>query len=203
MGKRAKMNVVVEDARRMVVERSIENPLVTDALIAEKPRARWMHGYVNMVTLAGGAARMKGLSEAQLAAAVRYRQLSDAATIGGSRATDYSSPKVDVSASGRDPAEDGALARREFVVARRYIGPLLWSVLDRVICDEMSVREAADAMGKGGGNGQLLTSRRVRDGLDGLVEHFARGRRGVRGEGSAADDWSLPEEDGGEAGKAH
>lgn len=208
MGKRkSEMDVMISDTARVVlVERRVENPNTTEALVeaaldAGQHEPRWMPAFVNQVTLMGGAARMKGLSPAQRAVAARWRSLTDRSTIGGAQATDYSAVRVDTSGGGRDVAEDGAEARRELMIARRHVGPFLASILDRVICEGMSVREAAGASGLSGGNGQLLTSKRVREGLDLLVELYASRRR-LRRAGDVAEDWTLPV-DGEEPAKAH
>jgi hypothetical protein len=197
-----KSKVTRGTARVVLEERMIENPLATDgvvvaALDAGEEQPRWSRVIVNKVTTVGGLARMKGLSGTQLAAAGRYRVLSEVAMMDAARGTDYAAVRVDVSGGGRDMALDGAAARRELAIARRTIGPFYASLLDQIVCEERSVRDLAQ-----GGNARLLTNRRVREALDVLVEHFGRGRPRVRREGDAATDWSLPE-DGDGAQKPH
>lgn len=199
---------VSEDARVVLRSRMIENPLATEGNVQAsvdrgETTARWTPGIVNMVALVGGVARMKGLSEAQLAAAGRWRALSELAQIGGAVATDYAAVRVDTSASGRDVVMDGAAARREITRARVSLGPFRASILDQMICEEKSVRDLAKAVG-GGGHAQMLTQKRVREALDELVEHFAHGRRRIRKAGEAAGDWSVtPADAGGDDPKAH
>jgi hypothetical protein len=210
MGKGATKMDFVDDAVRIVVEqRMIENPLTTDGLVdaalsAGEDGPRWTPAAVNLVTMIGGLARIKGLSDVQKAAAGRYRSLFERAQIGGAQATDYSAVKVDVSGSGRDIVEDGAQARREYLIARRRLGPFQASLLERVICMDVSVREMARSMGEGnGGRGMQRTRRRLLEAVDDLVQHFAQGsRRRVLKGGAVAADWTLPV-DGAEPEKAH
>lgn len=195
-----------DDGVRVLEERMIENPLTTeglvhDALEAGKEQPRWAPALINRVTMFGGLARMKGLSEAQLAAAHQYRVLTEVSAIEAGGAMDYEAVRVDVSFGGRDVVLDGAAARKQLMIARRTIGPFFASLLDKVVCEEMSVRDVAQAAGKGGGNGQQLTSKRIRLALDALVGHFGRGRRGVRSAGDVAGDWST--DGGAEPSKAH
>jgi hypothetical protein len=199
MVRKTKMDVL-ETERMVLHERHIENPLTTEGLVSAaldegRSEARWMPRMVNLVTQVGGLARMKGLNDAQLAAAGRYRVLSDRALIGATRAIDYEAVRVDTSAGGRDGVEDGAAARRELHFLRRRIGPFNARTLDQVVCDEMSVRDLARSHGDAGGNGQLRARRRVREALDALVGSMARGDRRVRSEGVAADDWDVPVDD--------
>jgi hypothetical protein len=187
--------VLVEEVGRVVVEhRFVENPLTTDGLVNAaiedgNTTARWMPAAVNLVTMIGGLARIKGLSPMQKAAAARYRTLYERAQIGGARATDYSAAKVDVSGGGRDVVMDGADARREYARARRELGPFRASLLEKVICEEVSVREVARSMMGGSGDepkaqaGRRKTTRLVLEATDELVRHFGEGKRRVRVEG--------------------
>ena len=204
MGK--KMHEITQ--RHVLGEREIENPLATDALVDAaiedgEERPRWMSRIVNRATLIGGLARMKGLTPVQLAAGEWWRSKSDSSLIGGARAIDYEAVRVDVSGGGKDVVEDGAMARRDLAIARRHLGPFHSSLLDRVICEENSVRDVARADGAAGGSGRLLTTRRVIAALDALVGHLAKGRRGLRVDGDAAHDWSLPQNGVAEPPKAH
>lgn len=192
-----KMELV--DVRRMVLEeRYVENPLTTDGLVhaaleegEEQPR--WTPAYVNLVTTIGGLARIKGLSDEQKAAAGRYRMLCEVAQIGGAQATDYAAVRVDGGGGGRDVVEIGASARRDYALARRALGPFAASLFERVVCEELTVREMARVMGEGnGGSGMRRTKRRLLEATDVLVRHFSRGGRGLRRSGERPGDWSLP-----------
>jgi hypothetical protein len=199
MGKGATKMDLHETARVVIEQRMIENPLTTDGLVdaaleAGEQGPRWTPAAINLVTTIGGLARIKGLSDVQKAAAGRYRSLFERAQIGGAQAVDYAAVKVDVSGSGRDIVEDGAQARREYLIARRRLGPFNASLLERVICMEVSVREMARSLGEGSGDqGRQRTRRRLLVAVDELVSHFAQGsrRRVFRG-GAAATDWTLP-----------
>lgn len=190
------MDVVSETGHAVYVQRMIENPLMTEGLVAGaleagKPLPRWSEALVNLSSQIGGLARMKGLSDAQIAAAGRWRALHDRSLIGGARATDYSAVRVDTSPSGRDVVEDGAQARRELQIARRRLGPFAASMLDRIICDEQSVRDIARSDGSDGGSGRDRTTRRVLAALDELVVHFGNRRNAIRASGDRAGDWSI------------
>jgi hypothetical protein len=94
MGKGQKMDAFEQSARIVIEQRMIENPHTTDALVDAalergEEEAGWIPAYVNLVTMIGGLARIKGLTEVQKAAAARYRSLQERAQIGTARATDY------------------------------------------------------------------------------------------------------------------
>lgn len=191
------MTLGAEDARIVFEERMIENPLTTDGLVEAalergEQQPAWVPVAVNLVLMIGGLARVKGLTDVQKAAAGRYRSLFERAQIGGARATDYSAAKVDVSGGTYDPGLDGAAARREYLYARKALGPFQASLLERVVCEEATVRQMATQLGEGsGGSARRRTTRRLTDAVDVLVDHFSHGRRRVRGGGMIASDWST------------
>jgi hypothetical protein len=197
-------------AQRVIVEeRMVENPMTTDGLVDAaiqrgEERPRWTAVLVNAATTMGGMARIKGLGDAQKAAVSRYRSLYDRAQIGGARATDYAAVRVDVSGSGHDVGEDGASARREYLLARRAVGPFQASLLDRVICEDASLRELARALGEpNGGSGTMRVRKRLLQALDELVLYFGPGaRRRILGGGARAEDWTVAI-DGEEPQQAH
>ncbi len=186
------------EGRVVLSDAMIENPLTTDglvaaAIVAGHRQPRWVRAEINLVSMIGGLARLKRLSEAEIAAAGRYRALSELAEIGRSRGTDYASPVVDTSPGGRDLAVMSASARRELAIVRRALGPFQASLLDRIICEERSLRDLAK-----GGQALLLTGKRVRAATADLVRIFDGSRRRVRGTGERASDWSVASVDGGE-----
>lgn len=184
----------IEVGPAVLVSRRVENPMQTDAMLQAALDAGvaggvagWIDVPVNLVTLIGGLARMSGVSREQQVAAARYRALFERAQIGGARATDYAAVRVDVSGSGRDIVEDGAAARRDYLDAVQTLGLWQSSLLEKVVCHNMSVREVARVIGEGvGGAARARTQRRVVQVVEVLVDHFGGGRRRVVGEGERA-----------------
>lgn len=181
--------------------REFENHMLTeglrDAAEAGEVRAqRKVTLAVNLRLLVGGLARVTGLSEAQLGAAAEYRRLFEASLIGAAGATDYAQPMVDTSAKATNPADGGIDARRRYAEAVRRLGMVASSLVEQVVCHEMSIRAVARAVeGNDGDQARQRVLCRIRAALDVLVKHFGllpQGRDGVRADGPRAGDWSLP-----------
>lgn len=200
MGKKGKAmhDVAIDIGPAVLVQRRVENPLRTEAMLhaaldagEEGGVAGWIDASVNLVTMIGGLARIKGLTREQQVAAARYRSLFERAQIGSARATDYSAVRVDTSGSSHDVVEDGAAARREYADAARRLGLVRSGLLEKVLCHEMSLREIARALGAGqGGAARGRVQGELVGIVDQLVDHFGTGRRRVRGEGQRAN-WNV------------
>jgi hypothetical protein len=189
---------VIEVGPIVLVERQVENPLDTDAqrlaaLEAGEDGAGWIVAHVNLVTKLGGLARVKGLTREQQVAAAHYREVYERAQIGSARATDYEAVRVDGGGGGRDVVIDGAQARREYHLAVQQLGLWQSSVLEKVLCHDMSVREAAKMIGEGkGGAGRERTVKRLVEAVDVLVDYFGPRRHRIVGEGERpVPPWML------------
>lgn len=136
------------------------------------------------MTLIGGLARI-GRTEAQTLAAARYRGLFERSQIGGAKATDYSAVRVDTSAGSVDLVfEIGEDARREYRRAVQRLGLWRSSIVEQVVCHDMSLRKVARAVEDGdGGAAQERVKAVVLDGVDSLVDLFGFGE--ARGKGRA------------------
>lgn len=163
----------------VVEKRRFENHLATEGLkdgaaSGENRVTTHVELDVNMRLLIGGLARIEArLSEEQKQAAARFRALYDGAMIGGARATDYSQPMVDTSAKATNPADGGIDARRRYAEAVRELGMLGSSIVEKVVCHEMSFRDLARSLGEpGGGRASRQVQQRVLCQIDRLVDHF-------------------------------
>lgn len=150
----------------------------------------------------GGLARLGAhLSEARLAAAAKFRSAWDGAQLGGARAIDYSQTRVDVSASvGSSEAalalvEDALVAYRDAV---KVLGPIKSILLQRVICDEMSLRDLGLKLGRPvGGKATIALRDEVLDAVDVLVRHFGTVPKATgRMRGDSGERLPLRREDG-------
>lgn len=162
-------------------KRMVENPLLTDAqflALLDIKAADEMPGLIevdmNMTTLIGGFARVKGRSEAQTLAAARFRGLYERSRIGGARAMDYSAVRVDTSGPSQEAVfEIGDRARREYISAVQFIGMINSNLVERVVCDEMSIRDLARMLGEGQGGAAFERIRtQLCRSIDLLVTHF-------------------------------
>ncbi len=171
--------MLAAEMHRPVVEvRTVENPMLTEGLIegAAQGELRIVRAYaapVNVTLLIGGLSRVKGLSDEQREAASRYRSYYEGSLIGAAGAIDYSQPRVDVSGKATNPADGGMDARRRYADAVQALGPFQSSLVENVVCHEMSVRDLARRLGvaPGGRSGERVKAQ-VLDAVDRLVEHF-------------------------------
>lgn len=153
-----------KDAAEVVVWKDGEGNVVAGMIEAD----------VNLTTMIGGLARIRGRSEAQTLAAARFRALFDRAQVGAARAIDYEAVRVDVSgASDSTVFEIGDQARRGYIAAVQRLGMLHSNLLEKVVCYDVSLRDIARGLGEGeGGSARERTKRRVLVAIDVLVEHF-------------------------------
>lgn len=173
----------------------VDNPLRADELVAQEiaegvKQAGRIEVDIRLATRIGGLARLGAhLDEPRLAAAGRFRSAWDGAQVGGAPAIDYSSVRVDV--SGSLGSSEAALARVEDAMevyrqAVRAIGQIKANLVQKVICEEMSLRDLGLRLGRPvGGKATMVLRDEVLEAVDALVEHFrtgpAAGRRRVRG----------------------
>lgn len=159
----------------------VPNPLRTDATyrqeLEEKPLEQqpgMIQVDVKMATLIGGFARVKGRTEAQTLAAARFRGLYERSQLGGPKALDYGAVKVDVSGPSESAVfEIGDQARREYIGAVQRLGMIKSSIVEKVVCHDMSVRDLAKAYGAGeGGAARDRMTKQIREAIDDLTEHF-------------------------------
>lgn len=191
-------DVAIDIGPAVLVQRRVENPMRTEAMLhaaldagEEGGVAGWIDASVNLVTMIGGLARFKSLTREQQVAAARYRSLFERAQIGSARATDYAAVRVDTSGSSRDVVEDGAAARSEYAATVKRLGLMQSSLLEKILCHEMSLRDIARALGEGnGGAARGRVQRQVLGIVDVLVDHFGRGHRRLRAEGERAE-WNA------------
>ena len=171
-----------KDAAEVVVWQDGEGNVVAGMIEAD----------VNLTTMIGGLARIRGRSEAQILAAAKFRGLFDRAQIGAARAIDYTAVRVDVSGSpDNSVAETGEMARRKYSEAVQCLGMVQSSILEKVVCYDVSLRDIARGLGEGeGGQARERTKKRVLAAVDIIVEHFgyvgtAPGKTRMRSEGQA------------------
>jgi len=150
----------------------------------------------NMAILIGGLFRVKSRSEIQTLAAARYRDVYETAQLGGAKAIDYSVTRVDSSGSAQAAIADmGEDARRLYGVAVRALGPFKSSLIERVVCDGMSIREVARRVeGNEGDAARQRITGHLLLALDEAAELLGvgQGRRRGRLQGSGAQvhvDW--------------
>lgn len=123
---------------------------------------------MNMMEVLGGFARFQNRTDAQEAAAKRFKALVEAAQIGAARAIDYRVTKVDVSWSSGIAGEVGLDALWAYKAARGYIGQERATLLERVIVHDVSMRRMFP-----GARARERAAATVRAALDDLADHFA------------------------------
>lgn len=161
------------------VSRKVENPMRADEQVSHEmqsgtTRTAYVDAQVSLPSLIGGLARLKGLTEAQIAAATRFRRDWELAQLGGARAIDYAQVRVDTSGVGLvDVAEAGEDARRRYKDAVQHLGLVRSSLVERVVCDGFSLRALGRLLGRGvGGRAGRELARDVLDAVDALAEHM-------------------------------
>lgn len=166
----------------VLVERMVDNPLDTEGQATAGAGYRKIRATVNMVERIGGLARVKGLTEVQIEAASRYRRMWEGAQLGAGQAIDYGRVKVDTSGPGADGGLAGAMdAMQGWTQAVQAIGSIGSSMLNDVVCQNMSLREAARRRNIcDGGRGFIAFNAEFRRVLDVLAEHLRLVGRGVR-----------------------
>lgn len=169
------------ETAELIETRIVDNPLTTYAqTIHEMDQGRKDAGVlrasVNLVTLMGGAARFR-LNAAQGQAASRFRALYEQSQVGGGRAVDPSLEPVD--GGWRNPEavfEIGASARRAFIAAQSFLGPVDFKRCEFVIVGENGPTAYARFRLRGArpNNGQLTSRFQVefRHIMDRLAEHW-------------------------------
>jgi len=173
----------------------VDNPLRADELVAAELEAgderlsSRIKVDVRMSALVGGLCRVEGVTDFQRAAAGRFRTLWELSQIGGARAIDYTSVRVDTSGGPADRVlTSGEDARREYAQAVQLMGMVKSNLVERVVCDEMGIRELARHLGRAdGGKARQALLREVLEGVDVLVKYFhmgpAQGRARLVAEG--------------------
>jgi len=197
-GEQRLKTILGEDAKIILDNRKVEDPLTTQAQIVEQ-RRKWPDAHdigrittsTNLVTLVGGFARFERKTEAELAAAMRFLSLSEIAKISDARATDYSQPMVDTSWSGDGEKVmlSGDAARKELDRLKAAIGGSLFNLLHAVIVNDSRLRSIAgeDASGPR----VAAIAGRVRHGLHCCAEFWGLlGAPKARGGVMAWDDGS-------------
>lgn len=207
--------------REAPVREKVENPMRAGDLVAQQLadddvgkliEAGKFNGLVEvdirLSTRIGGLARIKERDEWQTLAAARFRSLWDQAQIGGAKAIDYSQVRVDTSGSSADAVSTmGEDARRHYQDAVQALGPLKANLVQRVVCDDMSLRALARKLGRpDGGRDRAALRKEVLDSVDVLVREFkmgpARPRGGIRAEGERPTGWTLDQTDSAEQEQA-
>lgn len=135
---------------QFIEDRLIPDPTMTDAEYFHQrqtksgPQVGKVVASINMLELIGGLARIRGRSEAQEAAAGKFRLLHERAQIGGARAMDYAAVKVDTSGPSQDGSSDrGEDARRQYKDAVRYLGMVRSGLVERVVVHDQSISALA------------------------------------------------------------
>lgn len=166
----------------VLVERYVDNPLDTEGLREAGAGQRRIKVTLNMVDRIGGLARVRGLSEAQIEAATRYRQMWEGAQLGAGGAIDYGRVKVDTSGPGAEGGLAGSMdAFDGYRKAVQALGSIGSALLDQVVCQEMSLRQAARKRNIGdGGRGFIEFTADLRRVLDLLVLHLGLEATGKR-----------------------
>lgn len=186
LGKRPVAAVATTPSPRTLETVDLPNPMLTDGLAeaiesGEVKLPATVPVAVNMRSLIGGFARVAGRSEAQTAAAARYRWLWERSRIGGARATDYGQVRVDTSGASQDLVlEIGETARRRYQEAVRLLGMRRSRLVELVVCEEMSIREVARLLtgSQTGEAGRRQLTRMLVESIDALVPLFGLDGRG-------------------------
>lgn len=159
---------------------------------------------IRLSTRIGGLSRIKERTEWQTLAAARFRSLWDQAQIGGARAIDYERVRVDTSGSSVDVVTSmGEDARRHYAEAVQKLGMVQANLVQRVVCEDMSLRALARKLGRADGfRARESLKQEVLDAMNVLVRAFhlgpARGRGRVRSDVAKATDWGAGQAEDGE-----
>lgn len=156
-----------EDRSKLVQRPTIDRRHVPDPSMsaAEKleqldrfPNSRWTgwtKADVNLSTMIGGLARVRGKTEAQVQGATQFRNLAERALIGGAKAVDYSKARVDSSGPTENAEIEGTEdARRRYNAAVDRLGGPGSSrhvVAEMVIVHGKSIQQVAEDLGMGTG----------------------------------------------------
>lgn len=179
--------------------RQVPNPCLTDELIdaidkGEVSVPKHIGAAINLSSLIGALARIKGRTKAQTEAAVHYRHSWESGMIGGARAIDYASPRVDTSRKAVSVLLDYGMADRfDYSRAVRRVGMLNARLIELVVCEGRSIREVAVMLGHGDSRAKREALRkRLLASLDMLDAEFGGGgRRRVRHDGDRPTDTST------------
>lgn len=193
--------------KESTVREMVDNPLRADELVAAAiadgvPQPGRIEVDVRLSHRIGGLSRLGAhLSEARMAAAGKFRSAWDGAQLGGARAIDYSQTRVDTSPSVGSSEAALALVEDALVAwqgATRALGPIKSILLQRVICDELSLRELGERMSQPvGGKATVKLRDAVLEAVDVLVAHFRTGPAPTgRMRGDAGERLPLRREDG-------
>lgn len=175
------------------VKRLVDDPLITPAELEARRRRLLERGSprregvtppgkievdVKLSTLIGGLARIEDRTEEQTLAAARYRGLFERSQLGGARAIDYSDVRVDSSSGSLNLVfEIGEDARREYRRAVQRLGMIRSSLVENVVCHDMSMRRVARVLEHGdGGAAQGRVRAELLSAVDVLVDLFGFGR---------------------------
>jgi len=168
----------------------IDNPMLTEGLQdgnskGETKIPERVEQPHNLVVMVGGFARVSGRTPEQTLAASRYRSLWEQSRLGTSIAMDYEAVRVDTSGPSEAAIwERGEDARRAYARAVRLLGVQLSWLVELVVCEEWSIRQAARKLeGDEGGAAQERTKRRLVEAVDRLVAHFRLGGAEARQHG--------------------
>jgi hypothetical protein len=187
--------------REAIMRVAVENPLRADGQVEAElagggPVSAFVEVDVRLATRIGGLARIKGLTDVQLQAAARFRSIWEQAQLGGARAIDYERVRVDTSGGGQAAVlASGEAARQEYSRLVQALGMIRSNLVQRVVCEEMSVRQLGAVLGRGGGKSRLALAGEVLDVVDDLARLLhvgpAQPRPRIRGSGARAGDWSA------------
>lgn len=160
----------------------IPNPMLTDGLQdgnskGETKIPERVDQPHNLVVMIGGFARVGNRTAEQTLAACRYRNLWEQSRLGSSKAIDYAQVRVDSSGPSESAIwERGEDARRAYAQAVRLLGMRLSLLVELVVCEEWSIRQAARRLeGADGGAAQERTRERLIEAVDKLAAHFKLG----------------------------
>jgi len=164
---------------KFIEDKMVPDPSMSDAEYFHQrqkksgPNIGKVSAKVNMSELIGGFARFDRRTEAQEAAAARYRGLHERAQIGRARAVDYAAVKVDTSGPTENRAgEIGQDARRRYADAVQFLGIVRSSLIERIVVYDVPVSKIA----KGSRERERLT-REVFAALDDLAVHFGLAKK--------------------------
>jgi hypothetical protein len=178
-----------EHRGQIVATRMVQDPSMSDAEYFHQrqkksgPHVGKVAARVNMLALIGGFARFRDRTEAQEAAAARFRGIWERAQIGGAKAMDYAAVKVDTSGPSEDAMfEIGEDARYQYRTAVKSLGMLRSSLVERIVVHDVSISLIAGR----GARARARVTKDFLDALDDLAEHFAHGKRKGAGKRKAA-----------------